>query len=236
MEKNKKYTLTSIGVIILFALVSCMGGSDNKAAKEAKELILKAVDTKISGDLRDCYEVVDKNYKVKFPEESYEDYIITVELKRTSKELPYDRDNVVIFPDADKSSAEYCAGFGIDILNADGDVIDKINAKSNSVSWDEDEMTTVLQLLPDETTTIAFEFDDLSGATNFRIRSLVQKNEKRKTTLSKEVNSVVDLAKKAAELSEDADLKEAQKDAEKALKATGEALEVAGKMLDLLGN
>ena len=234
MEKNKKYTLTSIGVIILFALVSCMGGSDNKAAKEAKELVLKADDTEIRGDLKDCYEVVDKNYKVKFAEKSYEDDIITVELKRISEELPYDRDNVVIFPEADKSSAEYCAGFGIDILNADGDVIDKINAKANPYSWDE--MTTALQLLPDETTTIAFHFDDLSEATSFIIRSEVQKNKKRKTTHSKDVNSVVDLAKKAAELSEDADLKEAQKDAEKALKATGEALEVAGKMLDLLGN
>jgi hypothetical protein len=195
---------------------------------------LKAAQTEIKGDLKGCYEVVDKNYKVKFAKKSYESDIITVELKRTSKELPYNRSNVVIFPEGKNSSAENCAGFGIEILNVDGDVIDKKSANSTPYSWDE--MTAALQLLEDETTTIAFHFKNLSEAASFRVTSLVQKNEAEKTTLESEVEALVDVAKEAAVLSDDVDLKKAQKDTEKALKMAGETVELAGKMLDMLGN
>lgn len=130
MSKKKKYILIGIGVIILIGLLSTIGGNDkSEEQQEQKELILKAAQTEIKGDLKGCYEVVDKDYKVKFAQKSYENDVITVELKRTNKELPYKRDNVVIFPEADESSAEYCAGFGIEILNVDGDVIDKIMLK-----------------------------------------------------------------------------------------------------------
>ena len=89
-------------------------------------------------------------------------------------------------------------------------------------------MTAALQLLPDETTTIAFHMEDLSKAVSFRVISLVQPNEERKTALESEVDALTDLAKEAAALADDEDLKKAQKDAEK-------AMEVAGKMLDALG-
>ena len=92
-----------------------------------------------------------------------------VELKRTSKDLPYDRKNVVIFDDAKKSSAEFCAGFGSELLDENGDVIEKQNANSTPYSWDE--MTAALQLLEDETPTIAFHMEDLSKAVSFRITS-----------------------------------------------------------------
>ncbi len=161
-------------------LCSCGGGSSSSSnAEEApQEHILKAAQTEIKGDLKGCYELVDKNYKVKFAKKSYESDVVTVELKRTSKDLPYDRKNVVIFPEGKESSAEFCAGFGIEILDENGDVIEKQNANSNPYSWDE--MTAALQLLEDETTTIAFYMEDLSKAVSFRITSLVQPNEERK--------------------------------------------------------
>ena len=233
MSKKKKYILIGVGVIVLLALLTNIGGDDT-AVEPQKELILKAAQTEIKGELKGCYEVVDKNYKVKFAKKSYDSDVITVELKRTSKELPYDRSNVVIFPEGKKSSAENCAGFGIEILNADGDVIDKKSANATPYSWDE--MTAALQLLEDETTTIAFHFKNLSEAASFRVTSLVQKNEAEKTTLESEVETLVDIAKEAAELSDDVDLKKAQKDTEKALKMAGETVELAGKMLDMLGN
>ena len=233
MNKKKKYILIGIGVVVLLALLTNIGGDDT-AVEPQKELILKAAQTEIKGELKGCYEVVDKNYKVKFAKKSYDSDVITVELKRTPKELPYDRSNVVIFPEGKNSSAENCAGFGIEILNADGDVIDKKSANATPYSWDE--MTAALQLLEDETTTIAFHFGNLSEAVSFRVTSLVQKNEAEKTTLESEVETLVDIAKEAAELSDDVDLKKAQKDTEKALKMAGETVELAGKMLDMLGN
>lgn len=209
-------------------LCSCGGGSSSSSesnTEEApKEHILKAAQTEIKGDLKGCYELVDKNYKVKFAKKSYESDVVTVELKRISKDLPYDRKNVVIFPEGKESSAEFCAGFGIEILDENGDVIEKQNANSNPYSWDE--MTAALQLLEDETTTIAFHMEDLSKAVSFRILSIVQPNEERKTAMG----SLVDAAKSAAEIS-DADVE----DAEKAMKVAGEAMDAATKMLDALG-
>ena len=219
-------------MLVMSTITSC-GGSIGETSK-SEEVILRATQTKIKGDLKGCYEVVDKDYKVKFAQKSYEDDVVNVELKRTTEDLPYDRKNVVNFPEANQSSAEYCAGFGIEILNADGDVIDKINANAVPYSWDE--MTIALQLLPDETTTIAFHLEDLSEASSFRITSLVQENEERKTSIETEINSMVDLVNEAAELSEDVDLKQAQEDAEQALKMAGETMEFANKMLDAFGN
>ena len=208
-------------------LCSCGGGSSSSSnAEEApQEHILKAAQTEIKGDLKGCYELVDKNYKVKFAKKSYESDVVTVELKRTSKDLPYDRKNVVIFPEGKESSAEFCAGFGIEILDENGDVIEKQNANSNPYSWDE--MTAALQLLEDETTTIAFHMEDLSKAVSFRITSLVQPNEERKTAMG----DLVEAAKAASEMSKDADIE----DAEKAIETAGKAMDAATKMLDALG-
>ena len=232
MSNQKKYILIGIGVVVLLYLLFYIGGSDNSTTQESKELILKAAQTEIKGDLKGCYEVVDKNYKVKFAQKSYDNDVVTIELKRTNKELPYDRNNVVIFPEADNSSAENCAGFGIEILNVDGDVIDKKIANATPYSWDE--MTAALQLISEETTTIAFHFEDLSEAVSFRITSLIQKNEKRKSSIETEVKSLVDVAKEVTKLNDDEDLKEAKEEAEKALENAEKTLEVTGKMLDLL--
>lgn len=210
-------------------LCSCGGGSSSSSesnTEEApKEHILKAAQTEIKGDLKGCYELIDKNYKVKFAKKSYESDVVTVELKRTSKDLPYDRKNVVIFPEGKESSAEFCAGFGIEILDENGDVIEKQNANSTPYSWDE--MTAALQLLEDETTTIAFHMEDLSKAVSFRITSLVQPNEERKTAMG----DLVEAAKAASEMSKDADIE----DAEKAIETAGKAMDAASKMLDALG-
>ena len=232
MSNQKKYILIGLGVVVLLYLLFYIGGSDNSTTQESKELILKAAQTEIKGDLKGCYEVVDKNYKVKFAQKSYDNDVVTIELKRTNKELPYDRNNVVIFPEADNSSAENCAGFGIEILNVDGDVIDKKIANATPYSWDE--MTAALQLISEETTTIAFHFEDLSEAVSFRITSLIQKNEKRKSSIETEVKSLVDVAKEVTKLNDDEDLKEAKEEAEKALENAEKTLEVTGKMLDLL--
>ncbi|MBR5595436.1 MAG: hypothetical protein IKW47_04035 [Alistipes sp.] len=243
MSNKKKYILIGIGVFLLISLLSsmCSGGSEEVAKKE---VILRPAQTEIKGDLKGCYEVVDKNYKVKFATKSYENDVITVELKRTAEPLPYDRKNVVIFPEASKSTAENCAGFGVEILNADGDVIDKKNANATPYSWDE--MTTALQLVTDDTATIQFHFDNLNEAASFRVTSIVMENEELKAAQAKAeakakkdddslIESLTGLAKEAAKLDyDDDDLEDLEKEAELALKAADKTLELAGKMLDVL--
>ena len=231
MSKTKKYILWGIGIFILLSLIPNCGGSDETEVQEKKELILKVDQRKIKGDLKECFEVVDKDYRVKFAKKSYEDDLVTVELKRTSKNLPYDRKDVTIFPGAEKSSANNCAGFGIEILDANGDVIDKKTPQATPYSWDE--MTAALQLLPDETTTIQFHFDNLSDAVSFRVTSIVAKNEERKSNAKASAKSSVNTLIEAAEdYDYDADLE----DAEKALKTAGKAMEATGKMLDALNS
>ena len=101
-------------------------------------------------------------------------------------------------------------------------------------------MTAALQLLPEETTTIAFHLDDLSEAVSFRVTSLVTKNEERRTSSEKgnkssldkevddfvdEVNSIVD------DMTDDEDLK----DAAKALDASVEMMNATMGALKALG-
>ena len=235
MSKRKKYILWGVGIFILLALIPNCGGSDEtEVQEEKKELILKVNQTKVKGDLRDCFKVVDKDYRVKFAKKSYENDVITVELERTLNPLPHRREDLVIFPEADNSSANYCAGFGIEILDANGDVIDKKNPQATPYSWDE--MTAALQLLPDETATIQFHFNNLSDAVSFRVTSIVTKNEERKSSakssVKSSVNTLLDAAEEAIEDNDyDADLEEA----EKALETAGKAMEATGKMLEAMG-
>lgn len=209
-------------------LTSCGGGSsNNKDVETPAEVVVKVAQTEIKGDLKGCYELVDKNYKVKV-DEDYDNDLLTIEIRRTAQELPYDRKNVVIFPEGKESSAEYCAGFGIEILDANGDIIDKREARMTPYSWDE--MTAALQLLPEETTTIRFYFDNITSAASFRITSIVLPNENRQTA----VDELVDVFDKAEEMSDELDVN--IQDATKALDAVGDLLDTEMKLLDTLND
>ena len=132
--------------------------------------------------------------------------VISVEIKRTEKELPFDRKDVTIFPEADDSEKSYVAGFGIEVLDDKDNVIAKVEANSTPYSWDE--MKASLQTLPGETATIKFRFyDDLSKASSYRILSTLEKNEKKekeKSKADKLLDKAVDKAvEKADEIEED---------------------------------
>lgn len=232
-NNKKKYIWIGIGVLLLIAL--CFGGNEEPAPERAEQ-ILKAAQTEIKGDLKGCYEVVDRNYKVKFSTTSYGYDFVNVELKRTDKKLPYDRKDVVIYPEAEESSAHYCAGFGIEVLDADGEVLCKTSANATPYSWDE--MTAALQLLPEETSTIGFNFERIpKNAASFRVTSLVQKNDERKTeaaAAAATTKTTSEPKKEKKEMSEKSLLEEAADDTKAMLKVADEALELTGKMLELL--
>ena len=228
MDK-KKYLFIGIGVVVLFAIIAsmCGGSKDKEKEKEEKqeeakqEIVLKAAQTELKGDLKGCFEIVVKNYKIK--DDGYGSDVIVVELKRTAQALPFDRDDVTTFGEAKGATAENCADFGIEILNADGDVIEKKAATESPCS--NTEVMEVLKLLTDETATIQFSFynsKDLKDGVSFRITSAVQKNEQSKKALEEEE------AKKSKEKSSD---EQALDDAEKALELAGKTAKLAGKIL-----
>lgn len=203
--------------LVALLLASCGGDSDKSVTKE---IIVKPEQTEIKGDLKDCYVVVDKEVKV-YKELSA--YVVQVELKRTEKELPYDRKDVVIFPEADESEKSNLAGFGIEVLDSLGNVIANNGANSTPYSWDE--MTAALQLLPGETTTINFHvYDNLSQAAKYRVTSLVEKNQKAKK------NTVGNVIDEAIEQSE----KQTNEDIGEAIEATKDLIEAEKKLLEML--
>ena len=121
---------------------------------------IKPTQTEIKGDLKGYFETVDKETPIT---KDMSANVISVEIKRTEKELPFDRKDVTIFPEADDSEKSYVAGFGIEVLDDKDNVIAKAEANSTPYSWDE--MKASLQTLPGETATIKFHFyDDLSKA------------------------------------------------------------------------
>jgi hypothetical protein len=75
----------------------------------------------------------------------------------------------------------------------------------------------------------------LSKGATFRVLSLVQANDKRNSDLENEIDALGDMAKKASELADDADLEKAAKDAEAALEVATKSMEAAGKMMEALG-
>ena len=194
--------------IIAFAFASCGGNSSNseKASESEtaqKEHVVKPAQTEIKGDLKGYFEAVDKETPIT---KDMSANVISVEIKRTEKELPFDRKDVTIFPEADDSEKSYVAGFGIEVLDDKDNVIAKVEANSTPYSWDE--MKASLQTLPGETATIKFRFyDDLSKASSYRILSTLEKNEKKekeKSKADKLLDKAVDKAvEKADEIEED---------------------------------
>ena len=194
--------------IIAFAFASCGGNSSNseKASESEtaqKEHVVKPTQTEIKGDLKGYFEAVDKETPIT---KDMSANVISVEIKRTEKELPFDRKDVTIFPEADDSEKSYVAGFGIEVLDDKDNVIAKVEANSTPYSWDE--MKASLQTLPGETATIKFHFyDDLSKASSYRILSTLEKNEKKekeKSKADKLLDKAVDKAvEKADEIEED---------------------------------
>lgn len=194
--------------IIAFAFASCGGNSSNseKASESEtaqKEHVVKPTQTEIKGDLKGYFEAVDKETPIT---KDMSANVISVEIKRTEKELPFDRKDVTIFPEADDSEKSYVAGFGIEVLDDKDNVIAKAEANSTPYSWDE--MKASLQTLPGETATIKFHFyDDLSKASSYRILSTLEKNEKKekeKSKADKLLDKAVDKAvEKADEIEED---------------------------------
>lgn len=194
--------------IIAFAFASCGGNSSNseKASESEtaqKEHVVKPTQTEIKGDLKGYFEAVDKETPIT---KDMSANVISVEIKRTEKELPFDRKDVTIFPEADDSEKSYVAGFGIEVLDDKDNVIAKVEANSTPYSWDE--MKASLQTLPGETATIKFRFyDDLSKASSYRILSTLEKNEKKekeKSKADKLLDKAVDKAvEKADEIEED---------------------------------
>lgn len=214
--------------LLLFAAVislSSCGGGDKKQDEEVKKesLTLKPETIQIKGGLADYYTVVDREYK------ATKDGILTilsVEVERNDTPTPFDPTDICYFPNGDDSEASMLGGFGFELLDDSGNVIDKEAAASGSVyGWDEVE--EVLRLRPGETGTIRFTIHPKGDEppTKFRITSDLQKNSKSKASAgsSKSVDKSVDEA-----------IDEVKKQSEESLNTVKDVIEAEKAAVDLL--
>lgn len=196
-------SITTLAVALFaLALTSCGGGNKGQEPAPVK---VKPETTAIKGALAGCFEVVDKEYTIK------EDWSkeITIEVKRTDAELPYSIDDIDSFGNKSDATSSMLAGFGIEFLDKDGNVI---ASEAPKECWDGDQVSMALRSSAGETTTFTIstnaKFD--VAPVSFRITSDLQKNEKKesvseetadaeeeKTTSSEDDDKAVENAKQA---------------------------------------
>lgn len=148
------------------ALTSCGGKKENSN----DSIVLTPETTHIKGDLSDYYEVVDKEYTLT------DDFgsIISVEVKRTDKDFDFDLEGVNPYGYFG-SGVNAHAGFGIEILDENGTVIEKSSATNGGSSgmYSSDDMKEALKLKAGETGTVrwSFHFDGDKKPAKFRLTS-----------------------------------------------------------------
>lgn len=222
-----KFKLFVLAIATL-AMTSCGGGN---STTENEPVLIKPTDTKIKGDLRKCFEVVDKSYEVKWAGSKK---IITIEVLRSDAELPYDRDDFDVYENKGENPKEKVAGFGIELIDSMGNVVKTITP--NETSLYKEQMIAALRLLPGETGTVSWgTFDNWDWSiTSFRLISSVERN-------TKEKGDIFDRAFEKWENDSDNEKEDIEEDIEddiedvkKATKAVKDILEVEKEILDLL--
>lgn len=161
MKTIKNFTI----VVMAISLASC-GGKKNSDEK----IVLIPETTHIKGDLGDYFNVVDKEYTVT---DDWGD-MVTIEVERTDMDYSFDLKGVEPYGTSGKGVTGH-AGFGVEILDEDGNVIAKTAATASGLSgmYSSDDMKEALKLKAGETGTVrwSFHFDSDKKPAKFRLTS-----------------------------------------------------------------
>lgn len=162
--KSFKYLTIAI---VAICLASC-GGKKN--SEETEEIVLTPETTQIKGDLGDYFEVVEKEYTVT---NDFGD-MVSIEVKRTDTDYSFDLKGVEPYGTYGKGVTGN-AGFGIEILDEKGNVIEKVAATASGLGgmYSSDDMKEALKLKAGETGTVrwSFHFDSDKKPAKFRLTS-----------------------------------------------------------------
>lgn len=172
----KHYSLLTVLAAMLFLLAASCGKKQNSNDGQNDVIELKPASIEISGEMEGCFTVIDRNYKVKF--EDFVGGVLTVELVRTDNPLPFSNDDRELYSYSSYSASPYVqVGFGIDLLDEDGNIIDKTSASASGLSgpYSPDECVELVKLSEGKTGTIRFSIsEDAKEVTSFRITSAFQ--------------------------------------------------------------
>lgn len=163
----KKVLVLLTAVVLLF---SC-------GKKSEFELKVKPSTTEVSGGLEGCYQVVDKEYK-SAKDGMYN--LLTIELKRTSQELPFDSDSDLYGYGTYGEGEGYRIGFGIEFLDKDGNVVKVVQPTAGGLEgvYSSEDVINLGKLDEDDSGVLRFSVDeDLKDAVSFRITSAYEEYE-----------------------------------------------------------
>lgn len=142
--------------VILVAFASC--------SSKKTQISMKPETTTISGDLSDCFEVVDQECIVKLNKKGKIEWGSTwsVKLRRTEKPFPFADDIDVSAYGTWGSGVEAHGGFGIEIVDENGTTVQKASATEGGLSgpYSSDDVVDLFKLKPGETGTIRWSVND----------------------------------------------------------------------------
>lgn len=189
-----KKTIFSILISLLFISLNSCGG---KNSSEQKEIVIKPMTTNVSGDLGMCFEVVDRSYKAT---EGWANGIVTIEIKRTNEPLPFSLDcQEIVSYSTTMFDANIQVGFGIEFLDEDGNILDKVSASASglSASYAPDEAVDLVRLRSGESGSIRFTINNnAKDAVSFRMSSAYKSNdasENRSSSISSPLEKYVSI-------------------------------------------
>ena len=153
----------AFGMVAVMA--SCGSKSESQSDSEKqqeimdarmKEIVFSPSDSTVTGKLGSCFEVVSKEYKATKNSGSYSNnnYLLTVEIKRNSSDLPIELWNAEVKPYNSSYGHYMSVGFGIDVYDENGGFITKLRATDCS----SEDAVLLAKLESGETGTITFNF------------------------------------------------------------------------------
>lgn len=163
-------TLNYLLVAVMAICLTACGGKKNSDSEEKEAIVLTPETTQIKGDLGDYFEVVDKEYTIT---DDWGD-MVSIEVKRTDADYSFDLKGAEPYGTYGKGVTGN-AGFGIEILDENGNVIEKIAATASGLGgmYSSDDMKEALKLKAGETGTVrwSFHFDSNKKPAKFRLTS-----------------------------------------------------------------
>ena len=128
------------------------------------QISMKPETTSITGDLSECFEVVDQECIVKLDKKGKIEWGSTwsVKIRRTDKPFPFADGIDVSAYGTRGSSVEAHGGFGIEIVDENGTTVQKASATEGGLSgpYSSEDVEDLFKLKPGETGTIRWSVDD----------------------------------------------------------------------------
>ena len=150
----------------LFLIAVLIVAAVSLSACKKSNISMKPETTKISGDLAECFEVVDEGVDVKLKDGKLElfESVWRVKVRRTDAPLPFEEGVLLEEYGSYRTDGQayYLVGFGLRIEGADGDVVQENKATEGGLGgpYSHDDVEGLLKLKPGEVGEIRWSVDD----------------------------------------------------------------------------